>query len=1097
MHEVSLERQEVKKTGFIYRYFQDIRMIILMVFILVAAGIVVFNGLPKELNPSIKIPIVTIVTVYPGASPDDVKELVTVPLEDAVTGLGDITKASSTSKEGVSIITLEFASRVDPDKAKQDVQDKVDAVTGLPTDAQKSNVAAIDFQDQPVYTFALTGAPDSESLRLIAKELEDKIKEDGNIKKVNRSYDSPLNVMITLQQERILAAGIQPMALADELKRILGNTPGGSLTTAENTFALGIDRRAFTLDDIRNTPVTVNGKVVFLRDVATVTEEVTSDSKESFAATASQEPQQATLFSVYKTDGANADETVVAIQAATDAVLKKYPNGTHAVAVFDGAKEIQKSFSQLFHDFFLTVGLVSLILIVFFGLRQSVVASFAIPLTFLITFLLMGIMGISINFIALLSLLLALGILVDNVIVVISAMASYERLHMYTPLECALLVWRDFRGVIFTTTITTIWAFLPLLLASGIIGEFIKPIPIVVSSVLAVSALVALFVVTPFMAVLQQGNFAPRVRKALKVLGYLLLLGVLLLLVPAGPYALPLRIAVAVLLALLLWQAKNLHLNYHDTSKTHWVQRISDEGLLNLHTLSARYAVFIRGILESRKKRRLTFAMLLTFAFFSYLLLPLGYVVNEFFPSDDQETVYVTLELPKGTNSATSAKEAERMLNELRSFPNVTFALAQVGAGMPTDGTGGGAADAHEILVTLLLTSKDDRDVTSTQIVTDLNRQFQTTYTQGKFTANQPSSGPPAGSDIQIKLLGEDPAVLNTYAQQLKDFLAQQQGVSQIENSYQTGSGKITFIPHQQKIAALGVSEGTLAYWVRALGSGQTLVSDARFGDDKQDIVLRLQDTSFASPDAAAHLMIPTTKGQVPLQSLGDFVLTSNPTEITREDGKQTLSISAAVGEGASVTQVNAALEKFAETLALPDGYSWKTGGVNEENQKSVQSILQAMLLSALLIFATMTIQFHSFRKALIVLLVIPFAVSGVFVVFALTGTPLSFPALIGVLALFGIVVNNSIIMVDKINKNMEQNMELRDAIVEGASSRMEPILLTAFTAIVGLIPITLSDPIWQGLGGAIIAGLLFSGVAKLLAIPLMYWFFFGEKEAK
>jgi multidrug efflux pump subunit AcrB len=233
------------------------------------------------------------------------------------------------------------------------------------------------------------------------------------------------------------------------------------------------------------------------------------------------------------------------------------------------------------------------------------------------------------------------------------------------------------------------------------------------------------------------------------------------------------------------------------------------------------------------------------------------------------------------------------------------------------------------------------------------------------------------------------------------------------------------------------------------------------------------------------------------LSSLGSFELTTNPTEISREDGKQTLSVSAGVSSEFSVSQKSKDLEKFAGTLDLPAGYSWKIGGVNEENDKSVQSILKAMLLSAVLIFATMTIQFRSFRKSIIVLMVIPLAVSGVFIVFALTGTPLSFPALIGILALFGIVVNNSIIMVDKINRNMDQGLPLIDAIAEGASSRMEPILLTALTTIVGLIPITLSDPIWQGLGGAIIAGLLFSGLAKLFMIPVLYWLFYGEKTAE
>ncbi len=194
---------------------------------------------------------------------------------------------------------------------------------------------------------------------------------------------------------------------------------------------------------------------------------------------------------------------------------------------------------------------------------------------------------------------------------------------------------------------------------------------------------------------------------------------------------------------------------------------------------------------------------------------------------------------------------------------------------------------------------------------------------------------------------------------------------------------------------------------------------------------------------------------------------------------------------GYAIQEANADLEKYADSLDLPSGYSWKTGGVNEENQKSVNSILIAMALSFLLILVTMVLQFSSFRKAFIVLLVIPLSISGVFIIFALSNTPLSFPALIGVLALFGIVVKNSILIVDKIAVNEKTKMSFEEAIAEGAASRLEPIALTSLTAILGLTPVTLSDPLWRGLGGAIISGLIFSGTIMLFFIPVVYYLTF------
>jgi multidrug efflux pump subunit AcrB len=225
--------------------------------------------------------------------------------------------------------------------------------------------------------------------------------------------------------------------------------------------------------------------------------------------------------------------------------------------------------------------------------------------------------------------------------------------------------------------------------------------------------------------------------------------------------------------------------------------------------------------------------------------------------------------------------------------------------------------------------------------------------------------------------------------------------------------------------------------------------------------------------------------------------LEPNPTLITRENGKRTLSVTASVTPGHSVSQTNQTLEKYANSIKLAPGYSWTTGGANEQNQESVTSILQAMILSFLLIIVTMVVQFSSFRKALIVMLVIPLSISGVFIIFALTHTPLSFPALIGVLALFGIVVKNSILVVDKINNNLRVGMEYTESIVDGAVSRLEPIALTSFATIAGLIPITLSDPLWRGLGGAIIAGLTFSGTIMLFFIPVVYYYWFRSEYKK
>jgi HAE1 family hydrophobic/amphiphilic exporter-1 len=295
------------------------------------------------------------------------------------------------------------------------------------------------------------------------------------------------------------------------------------------------------------------------------------------------------------------------------------------------------------------------------------------------------------------------------------------------------------------------------------------------------------------------------------------------------------------------------------------------------------------------------------------------------------------------------------------------------------------------------------------------------------------------------------------------------------------------------------ISQDQLGLWLRTFASGFTLdtIKLASNGNEDTDITLRM-GTGAQKIEDIYSIGIPSQTGVQPLANLGTIELKPNPTQITREDGKRTISVTAATRPGFNTSELNKDLETFAtNSLNLPNGYSWKTGGVNEQNQESVSSILTAMLLSFLLIIVTMVIQFGSFRKAIIVMLVIPLSISGVFIIFGLTQTPLSFPALIGMLALFGIVVKNSILIVDKIGANQKIGMDFTDSIVDASVSRLEAIALTSVCAIIGLIPITLSNPLWRGLGGAIIAGLTFSGTIMLFFIPVVYYYWFHPRAEK
>lgn len=1088
----------------IAKYLSNPRLSILLLLVVVGLGTASYLNLPRRLNPEVKIPLVIVSTILPGAGPEDVESLATIPLENAVRSLENVNTVTSSSQDNASVIQIEFSSKVGPEKAKSDVQGAIDSVN-LPEDALDPQVQKIDFENQPVWTFALIGKGDYASIARLSKTLTKKLEELPSIDRVRTGGLDAQEVSVVIDPTAASSYGLNPFTLSQLVNRSLSSFPSGNIRTENSSFSLSIDPTITTIDDVRNLKLQVSGEIVPLSAITTISERSKPDSKSTYFASKTQAPTRAVVFSVYKTSSANIDKAVHDAESTVEETTKPHSNSFYVKSIQNTGELIGEQFSHLFRDFAITTILVFAVLFIFLGLRQAIVSFFAVPLTFLISFTVMSISGISLNFLSMFSLLLSLGLLVDDAIVVISATTSYYRSGKFTPLETGILVWKDFLVVILTTTLTTVWAFLPLLLAGGIIGEFIKSIPIVVSSTLLASFAVAMFMTLPFMVLLLKPSIPKRVSILLKVSLLLILLMVFFSVAPKGFFLLLSIVALitAISVTMIVWYAlitKSKNLISRRASKSKFLQKVPhyiDKGFISFEKIGEKYESVLERILSSKTNRRRVIIMVVLFSLFSYLLLPFGFIKNEFFPASDGKNLFVTMELASGTNLSVTEKEAEKLLNTLRSTPNVLYVTADIGQAMSDMGGTTGSGN-NTVLFSLTLPERNQRNKDSMDIAKDL-RQKLSSYKSGKITVAEESSGPPAGADIQIKLLGEDLSVLDRQANKIIAFLNSEQGVIDASKSIKEGTSKITFVPNAENMATYGVTTDAVAGWLRTFASGMKLDSAKITGDkdEEQDITLRLGNGEQRIEDLYS-IAIPTQNGNIPLTALGKLELRPNPTLISREDGERTVSVTAKVTGGATTTEINTKLEEYVKTkLNLPNGYTWKTGGVNEENTQSINSILMAMILSFTLILATMVIQFSSFRKAIIVMLVIPLSISGVFILFAITATPLSFPALIGILALFGIVVKNSILIVDKITANEKHNMPFVAGIVDATESRLEPIALTSLATIMGLIPITLSDPLWRGLGGAIIAGLMFSGTIMLFFIPVVYYQWFTPKNFK
>lgn len=1086
-------------------YVSNMRIVALVLIFLIFGGGVAFVSVPRTLNPEINLAIIAVTTALPGSTPTDVESLITKKIEKEIAKVDGVDVITSTSREGVSNVIVQFQEGTKRDVAQTNVQNAVNAVANLPQDATNPQVKAFDFEDIPIISYAVAAREiDPASLDSLVTSLVNDLEEQQLIDRVVVTGNEKQEVQILITQERLQELGIDIRSVAALVTSSTASYPAGVVQSGSSTIGLTIDRDNMTLEDLRALNIDINGNAYRLGDIAEISERSAPGFTPSFLTESDGKEQVAVTLSVYRIIGAKISDAYEQVDRVVAEYQEISGDRVQFTTVLDIHQEIQKSFNDLYKNLFATVLLVFIVLFLFVGVRQAFLAAVSVPLVFMATFIVMMMTGMTLNFLSIFSLLLSLGLLVDVTIVVISAITTYHRTGKFAPHEAALLVWKDYFFTLLVTTLTTVWAFLPLLLASGIMGEFLKPLPIVVSSALIGSVLIGFFVILPLMVWLLDFSIPQRVRIFLGgifvIIFAICIRGLFSLMqIYIAPILWIIVIPVAIIGVLagfrmgrVLWQ------RITETCKKRFcifyriVNLCTQSGIINISNIADLYRRILGRMIEQKTKRRLIVVMVVIFFVFSVSLVALGFVKNEFFPSNDANVLYVSIELPLDTRSEVAEAVARDFVKKIVGFEGVKNMQTQIGAKFSGDGEVTLGMAANNFLITINLYDEDERHITSMDIAEKLRRsEFVHSFHEGVVTVSEQGSGPPSGADVTVKLTGDDLDVLNVYADQIMQKLEMTQGVINVQKSVRPGSAKIVFVPDHEQMTRYGFTINEIGAYLRTFGSGYVVEENVEFSDlsEDRDIVIRLSK-DLQEISALDGAMISSAQGAfIPIASLGSFVMKESPISIEREDQRRVLSVTASVVEGYNANMINQEIGRYIDNdVRLGQGYQWQTGGANEENQKSVNSILQAMILAFILIFLTLIVQLKSYRKSFIVLLVIPLAISGVFVLFAIFGIPLSFPALIGILALFGIVINNSIMIVDQINKNHEAKIPFHQAIVEGSASRLEPILLSSLTTIVGLAPITITQPLWQGLGGAIISGLTFSGLIMLFFIPAVYY---------
>ena len=730
---------------------------------------------------------------------------------------------------------------------------------------------------------------------------------------------------------------------------------------------------------------------------------------------------------MFKSRGGNILETGSEVKDTLKELEATTLSGTKTVITYDAADDIAHDLIELSRVGLETIILVMILLFLTLGWRESLVAAASIPLSFLIAFIGLAASGNTINFISLFSLILAIGILVDSGIVVVEAI--HTRLAKASGKRAAaILAIKEYAWPLIAGTMTTVAVFVPLFFLSGIVGKFIASIPFTVIFVLLASIFVALGLV-PLLAVFIIRREPSRIEK--------------------------------------------IQEEYNERAKE-WYER------------------YLRGILGNRKKEN-RFLWTMVGLFVVSLMLPItGLVKVVFFPAEDMDFVYIEIEKPSGSalsDTDLAVREVEEMLYgdaRIESF------VSDVGVGSAFSGTGASGSNIGNITVNLA----EKRKESSAEIVSSLRKELSG-IASARITVSEPAGGPPTGAAISVTFVGDDLADLGTAVDQGARVLSDVPGTTNVDTSMKDDGAEFVVRLDSARAAELGVSPLAVAETLRSALFG-VKATDIREGASDIEVRTKLDlnpdyrdpsETANATIDAVRSLSVQGRNGPVPLSTIASITYEPANASIRHEDGRRIATLTADAAEGGNPVQIASDFNSRMEKVTLPEGVTIQIGGESEDVNQSFAEMGIALLAGAALMLAILVLEFNSFRHSLYLLSIIPLSLVGVFFGLMLTGSPLSFPSMLGVIALAGVIINHAIILMDSIARIGKEHGDksLTDVVVEASSSRFRPIVLTTIVTVIGMVPLSLAAGIWGPLAFSIMFGLAWSMILTLVLVPVLY----------
>ena len=1001
-----------------------------LIFIAMAIfGVFSLINISLDRFPKFDANVVMVMSSYPGASAEDIETNLTKVLENSLNGVSDLKNLSSTSKENISLITLEFVEGVDIDVATNDVRDKLDMVNSvLPDGASLPIIFKFSADDMPIMIMAATA---DESLQALEKILDDKVATPlarvSGVGTVSIAGAPQREIQVYCDPNKLEAYGLTVAGISQVIASENRNVPSGSIDIGSNAYSLRVEKEFTSADQMLDIVVGYsNGRTIYLRDVARVVDGVEERYQEAYV-----NGIQGAQIVIQKQADANTVNVIKGVKKAMKNIEKNLPSDIEITTVVDGSENILNTLNSLKETILVTFLIVMLVVYLFLGRwRATFIIVLSIPVSLLASLMYLWATGNTLNIVSMSALSIAIGMVVDDAIVVLENISTHlER--GAKPKEAAVHATQEVGISVIASTLTMLAVFLPLTMIKGMAGLMFKQLGWITSIIMIVSTIGALTLIP--MLCSQFLRFKPK------------------------------------------------HGKIHDLIFGNFNKFID--------LVSRGYGKLINWCIGHRTV--VVIISLVVFVGTVGFIGPR--IKTEFMPKSDDGRITLQLELPAGTGQSVTRDLAHELHGKfvaaVPEIVNCSFALGQADtdnafASMQNNGT-------HVVSYNINVGSMEDRE-RSTAEIADVIRGILADYPEfKKIKVTEGGGGMGGASTVDIEIYGYDFETTDRVAKEIQGKLLEGKEFSQVLLSRDEYTPEYQVDFDREKLAVNGLNSTTAASFLSAAMNGSTM-SFYREDGDEYDIRVRYAPEFRTSIEDIENIMIYNNRGQgVRIKDLGTVIETLTPPSIQRKNRERLITVSGVVANGVALSDAVAATDAILADTDIPAELSVEIGGSYEDQQEMFGDLIMLLAMIIILVYIVMASQFESFMSPFVIMFSIPFAFVGVLLGLWVTGTPLGTMGMIGILILMGIVVKNGIVLIDYTILMRERGKSVAEASVIAAKSRLRPILMTTLTTVLGMVPMAIGQgegsEMWRSLGMVVAWGLSISTLVTLVIIPTVY----------